>query len=57
MGFEYYDFDIEDIVDIYIEKAMKPRFKDAISREIYFDRRKGRVIIKFYFAGEEKEDA
>lgn len=54
--FEYHDFDIDRIVDFYIGKAMKPRFKDASSREIYFDNRKRRVIIKFYFAEEEKNE-
>ena len=55
MGFEYYDYDIDNIVDFYIKKAMKPRFKDAFDREIYFDNRKKRVIIKFYFSEKEKK--
>lgn len=54
MGYEYYDYDIDTVVDVYIEKAMKPRFKEAFSREIYFDNRKRRVVIKFYFSEEEK---
>ena len=56
MAFEYYDFDIDNIVDFYITKAMKPRFKDSFSREVYFDNRKKRVIIKFFFTEEEKDD-
>ena len=54
--YEYHDFDIDRIVDYYIKNAMKPRFKDAFSREIYFDNRKKRVIIKFWFAEEENDN-